>query len=136
MTAPTSVTSYFAFHQQTGNSAAEELAYEQSRHEWLGEIFGCENEEAAVQEVGIVDTREGRPLTWPNILQYKVQPFDLADPTKPSHRRILALFLVDPTSALYRWFIPCERKDWWGEAIQQVGALSRFPAELQDQLFA
>jgi hypothetical protein len=130
-------TSHLAFRQQASTTAAEEMNYEQGRHEWLGEIFGCQNEEAAVQEVGIVDTREGRLLTWPNILQHKVQPFHLADPTKPGHRKILALFLVDPNIRIISTAnIPCQRKDWWAEAIQQGGALPRLPAELQDQIFA
>jgi hypothetical protein len=72
------------------------MGYPQNVHGWLEEVYGCRNEEAAVQEVGSVLCKEGRLLTFPNILQHQVQPFELADKTKKGHRKILALFLVDP----------------------------------------
>lgn len=38
---------------------------------------------AAVQEVGDVETKEGRMLASPNVLQHRARPFELADGTKP-----------------------------------------------------
>jgi hypothetical protein len=35
-------------------------------------------------------------IAFPNVLQHQVQPFELADPTRPGTRKILVLFLVDP----------------------------------------
>ena len=35
-------------------------------------------------------------LAFPNVVQHRVSPFRLADPTRPGHRKLLALFLVDP----------------------------------------
>ena len=72
------------------------MSYPQNHFEWLSEVFGCENEGPTVQEIGSVETREARLLTFPNVLQHRVSPFKLADPTKPGHRKIVALFLVDP----------------------------------------
>lgn len=130
-------TSHLAFRQQSKAEDAEEIPYPQSQHDWLEEVFGCENEGPAVQEVGVVNTMEGRLLTWPNILQHKVQPFHLADPTQPGHRKILALFLVDPNIRITSTAnVPCQRKDWWIEAVQQQGGtLPSLPAELRNHVF-
>ena len=72
------------------------MSYPQDFKKWLPAIFGVESEGPGLQFVGSVETREGRLLTFPNILHHQVQPFSLADPTKPGHRKILALFLVNP----------------------------------------
>ena len=88
--------SRLSFRQQSSADDASEMPYPQSVHGWLEDVFGCQNEEAAVQEVGSVLCKEGRLLTFPNILQHQVKPFELADKTKKGHRKILALFLVDP----------------------------------------
>ncbi|PPQ76533.1 hypothetical protein CVT24_010932 [Panaeolus cyanescens] len=106
-------------------------------------IFGCENEEPGVQEIGGVDTREGRLLTFPNNLQHRVGAFKLADPTKPGHRKILALFLVDPNIKIISTaHVPCQRKDWWKEvALRQeslsenITGLGQLPVELQNHIF-
>lgn len=42
-------------------------------------------------------TKGDRCIAFPNLYQNQVQPFRLADPQKPGHRKILAFFLVDPT---------------------------------------
>jgi hypothetical protein len=46
--------------------------------------------------LGSVVTSKGRALAFPNIYQHQVSSFQLADPTRPGYRKILALFLVDP----------------------------------------
>jgi hypothetical protein len=100
-------------------------------------VFGCENGDSGVQDVGTVDTVEGRLLTWPNILQHQVQPFELADRSKPGHRKILALFLVDPNIRIISTAnIPCQQRNWWSEHIQrEKGGISDLPVELQDHVF-
>ncbi|KAF8797381.1 hypothetical protein BYT27DRAFT_7125785 [Phlegmacium glaucopus] len=113
------------------------MEYEQDYHDWFPAIFGCESGEPGVQMVGSVETREGRLLTFPNILQHQVQPFSLADPTKPGHRKILALFLVDPNLPILSTAnVPCQQRDWWRDYIGQLGTgLDRLPVELQDAVF-
>ena len=91
--------SSLAFRQLSSAEAMGEIRYGQDVHDFLSDVFGCENNEGSVQEVGGVETREGRLLTFPNTLQHQVQPFELQDKTKPGHRKILALFLVDPSRA-------------------------------------
>jgi hypothetical protein len=91
------------------------------------------NRSAAVQNVGSVETREGRVVTFPNILQHQVQPFKLEDPTRPGHRKILALFLVDPNiRVISTAHVPCQQKEWWAEPIMRNdGPFSKLPTELR-----
>ena len=100
-------------------------------------MFGCEQDGPSVQDVGAVDTLEGRLVTWPNILQHQVQPFELADRSKPGHRKILALFLVDPNIRVISTAnVPCQQRHWWSEYIQlEKGRISDLPVELQDHVF-
>jgi hypothetical protein len=126
------------------SDAEEDVNYEQQDHGWLTDVFGCD--ETAVQTIGHVETSEGRLLSFPNILQHRVSSFKLADPTKPGHRKIVALFLVDPnikvTSTAY---VPCQQQEWWWEVImarkdkvmmeqRQKSAVSDVPLELQDNI--
>ena len=129
--------------------------YPQEKHEWLEEVYGCQQSGPCVQYVGSVDTCEGRLLTFPNVLLHRVGPFKLMDPTKPGHRKILALFLVDPNiRVISTAHVPCQRKDWWIEATldskentdvnsphissqtpSHAGPLNRLPREIQDLIF-
>lgn len=126
-----------AFRQQSSTETASELEYEQDYHDWLPAVFGCEPEGPGLQDVGGVETREGRLLTFPNILQHQVQPFSLVDQTKPGHRKILALFLVDPNLPILSTAnVPCQQRDWWRDYISHLGTgLDRLPIELQDAVF-
>lgn len=131
--------SSLAFRQQSSTDDTADIGYAQEHHDWLQVVFGCENQEAAVQYVGSVETNEGRLLTWPNILQHQVQPFELADPTKPGHRKILAFFLVDPNIRIISTAnVPCQQKEWWwSEVVGKAGkgAVSGLPVELQDTIY-
>jgi len=128
--------SSLAFRQQSNVEDAHRVNYMQNEEDWLSEIFDCQSESPAVQSVGHVETVEGRLLTWPNILQHRVQPFELANPTQPGHRKILALFLVDPNIRIISTAnVPCQQKEWWLEDVQRIGGLAALPAELQAQVF-
>ncbi|KAF9519028.1 hypothetical protein BS47DRAFT_1388452 [Hydnum rufescens UP504] len=130
--------SYLAFRQRPSTADADypSINYPQNSLSWLMKVFGCEDRKPAIQYVGKVDTREGRLLTWPNILQHRVEPFGLADPTRPGHRKILALFLVDPNIRIISTAnVPCQQKDWWTMKIQRMSVLAKLPFELQDQVF-
>ncbi|KAH9478441.1 hypothetical protein JR316_0008896 [Psilocybe cubensis] len=116
----------------------DEVNYEQDDHRWVTTIFGCKQDGLAIQDVGGVDTREGRLLTFPNVLQHRVGPFKLQDPTKPGHRKIVALFLVDPNIKIISTaHVPCQRQDWWVDNIQQksnAAGLDQLPLELQENV--
>lgn len=132
--------SRLAFRQQCSEDDAADIGYPQGVHEWLTEIYGCQNDEPCVQEVGSVLCREGRLLTFPNVLQHQVQPFKLADPTKKGHRKILALFLVDPGIRIISTAnVPPQQRDWWAEEVtKQTGtsgeAFGKLSAELKDKI--
>jgi hypothetical protein len=113
------------------------IDYPQDYHRWLEDVFGCQNRGPAIQDIGNVLTKEGRLITFPNTLQHQVQPFELADPTKPGHRKILALFLVDPiVNIISTANVPCQRKDWWRRAIkEQETLLGTLPLELKDNVY-
>ena len=121
-----------------------DVSYEQDDHLWLTELFGCENESSRIQELGEVCSRQGRLLTFPNTLQHCVGPFKLEDPSKPGHRKVLALFLVDPNVRVVSTAnVPCQRADWWAEKLAgaDVGKdglpqdrLARLPGEVRDMI--
>lgn len=81
-------------------AALDDPDYEQNDDEGMREVYGLENEDALNQVLGSAATPAGRCLAFPNILQHRVGSFRLADPTRPGHRKILAFFLVDPSTTI------------------------------------
>lgn len=115
----------------------ETAEYEQNDSVWLEKIFGHENWTPAIQQVGAIETREDRIITFPNLLQHQVQPFKLADPTRPGHRKILALFLVDPHIRIISTAnVPCQQRDWWSRVILDdvEGPLTQLPPEIREKV--
>ncbi|NUP48807.1 MAG: DUF4246 domain-containing protein [Catenulispora sp.] len=78
-------------------AAVEEPHAEHNDFEGMRDVYGLEQWQNLNQVLGSAETRAGRALAFPNILQHRVDPFGLADPTRPGHRKILAFFLVDPS---------------------------------------
>ncbi|MFE0416351.1 DUF4246 domain-containing protein [Streptomyces tendae] len=74
--------------------------YEQDDNTGMREVYGLERGSALNQVLGSAATPEGRCLAFPNVLQHRVAPFRLSDPTRPGHRKILAFFLVDPSQTI------------------------------------
>jgi hypothetical protein len=72
------------------------------------------------------------------ISQHRVSPFELIDPTKPGHRRFIALWLVDPTKRIISTAnIPPQQITWYTEALLgpddspvRKEALEKMPADL------
>ncbi|KAI4676520.1 uncharacterized protein J4E88_007438 [Alternaria novae-zelandiae] len=69
--------------------------------------------------------------------QHRVSPFSLIDPTKPGHRRFIALWLVDPTKRIISTAnIPPQQMDWYVDSLlgpsdkTRQEALSKFPPDL------
>ncbi|KAF7361409.1 hypothetical protein MSAN_01174000 [Mycena sanguinolenta] len=84
-------------------------------------------------------TKAGRALSWPNLFQHCVAPFELADPSKPGHRKILAIFLVDPTKdrIVSTTEVPPQQADWASVAFEDAcrepsSVLGALPQELRD----
>lgn len=88
-------------------------------------------EETTIQTLGSVLTRSGRLLAFPNVLQHQVQPFKLADPSKPGHRKILAMFLVDPYVRIPSTAnVPPQQMDWWASELLKMDLFNSLPGEI------
>jgi Protein of unknown function (DUF4246) len=124
------------FRQKTETESVLEKQYEQNDFEGVEEIYGIEDQAPAIQELGWVTTREGRMLSFPNVLQHRVAPFELVDKTKPGHRKIVALFLVDPyVRVLSTANVPPQQRDWWAEIVTSDGGpIGSLPPELQQKV--
>ncbi|KAF7354774.1 hypothetical protein MSAN_01391600 [Mycena sanguinolenta] len=106
-------------------------------------LYGLQRDTHCCQDLGSIRTSAGRALAWPNIYQHRVSPFSLQDPTKPGHRKILAIFLVDPSvdpipSATN---VPPQQADWAAEVLEEArcdptSAYSRLPPELSNEILA
>ncbi|KAF8192397.1 hypothetical protein K438DRAFT_1762395 [Mycena galopus ATCC 62051] len=86
-------------------------------------------------------TQQGRALAWPNLFQHRVSPFQLSDSSKPGHRKILAIFLVDPTidPIVSATDIPPQQAEWATDALEEALAdptsnLAKLPRELADMV--
>jgi hypothetical protein len=121
----------------THSTTRDDVEYEQHDFTFLEPVFGCRNEEPAVQDVGSVLCKEGRLLTFPNTLQHRVLPFELLDKSKPGHRKILALFLVDPNLHIISTSsVPPQSQDWWSDVVRERGGIGGLSNDLVDRVAA
>ncbi|KAH8809576.1 hypothetical protein DL96DRAFT_1821843 [Flagelloscypha sp. PMI_526] len=99
--------------------------------------YGYDRHDDLVQTRGFVPTHAGTCLAFPNIYQHRISEFELLDPTKPGHRKIVALFLVDPNNSIpSATTVPPQQAAWFREKVHQdasssIGAL---PAEIKDMI--
>ncbi|CEI63619.1 hypothetical protein FVEN_g6748 [Fusarium venenatum] len=120
--------SYIDFRTMANADELDEglLSYEQYDWKTIQRVFAIEwpGGGSRIQSIGSVLTREKRALFFPNVFQHHVNSFKLADPKKPGHRKILALFLVDPAIPVISTAnVPPQQKDWWPEELKPNGAL-------------
>nr|GAT49900.1 predicted protein [Mycena chlorophos] len=119
-------------------------AYHAQDDEVCAEIlYGMQRDSHCVQDIGSITTPSGRALAWPNIYQHCVAPFRLADSTRPGHRKIMAIFLVDPSldpipSATT---IPPQQSEWARYALEEAqqdlnSLISKLPVELVHRICA
>jgi Protein of unknown function (DUF4246) len=128
--------SYLAFRQSIDYEELMMIA-EQNEFASLEAYLGIENDGPALQPLGRVLTREGRMVVFPNCIHHQVQPFKLRDASKPGHRKILAMFLVDPNKPILSTAnVPPQRRDWWAEKLRNDGVLPELPDELFDHVVA
>lgn len=78
-------------------AAVDPPGSDRSNHDALRDIYGLEEDAALNQVLGAAQTRAGRALAFPNILQHRVAPFRLVNPSRPGYRKILVFFLVEPS---------------------------------------
>ncbi|KAJ4380321.1 hypothetical protein N0V86_004632 [Didymella sp. IMI 355093] len=118
------------------NHFADDICYEQSDGAGFQTIWGINSDGQGEQVLGSVLTREDRLIAFPNGFQHRVGNFKLVDPTKPGHRKILALFLVAPTIPIISTAnVPPQQRDWWTREVKlDDSRVGQLPAELVDMI--
>ncbi|KAJ7152942.1 hypothetical protein C8R46DRAFT_478738 [Mycena filopes] len=118
---------------------AEPHYHMQDDSDCMATLYGMSREDDCVQDIGAVVTKAGRALAWPNLFQHRVSEFALVDRTKPGHRKILAVFLVDPTKdrIVSATDVPPQQAPWAAEAFAEAckvpgSVLGELPQELRD----
>jgi hypothetical protein len=126
--------SHLAFRTKIDGEFIYDVRYEQQDWDGIFCIYGFKNWERNVQDLGSVLTREDRMVVFPNVFQHRVGKFRLADPSKPGHRKIVALFLVDPHIPIISTAnVPPQQRDWWLREVEgQCGRIGGLPRELVD----
>lgn len=128
----------FRMHTTYDQYELQEKVGQDSYH-WLECFYGTSfaHSGMCIQNYGNVATPEGRLLAFPNVFQHRVSPFRLADPTRPGHRRFIALWLVDPHCRVISTAnVPPQQQDWWADSVfgqsedSRKSAASRLPAEV------
>ncbi|KAI8904555.1 hypothetical protein BC831DRAFT_518182 [Entophlyctis helioformis] len=112
----------------TVNAEDPPFKYKRNHHFYYKEVYGFENEIGeGVQELGSIQASQGRCIAFPNSWQYQVEPFKLADPSKPGHCKTLVFFLVDPTKRVVSTaHVAPQQQDWYKTGV----VASRLPPEL------
>ncbi|KAF2106157.1 hypothetical protein BDV96DRAFT_675784 [Lophiotrema nucula] len=116
--------SSLSFRMQTRDDIETDSRYSvnQDSYHWMENLFGTTlsaSQSPCLQNYGVVGTSEGRLLAFPNVLsQHQVSSFRLIDPSKPGHRRFIAIWLVDPNRRIISTAnVPPQQREWWSEAI-------------------
>ena len=66
------------------------------------------------QEIGNITPSSGKCVTFPNLYQHCVSPFQLKDKSKPGKRKILVFFLVDPNHPILSTsVVPPQQRSWF-----------------------
>ncbi|KAJ4264300.1 hypothetical protein NW762_005496 [Fusarium torreyae] len=112
--------SRLAFRMQTSSYLNDKIRTNQDEYNYVERVYGTllgpsqGPSGSCTQSYGDVETRQGRLLAFPNVFQHRVSSFRLQDPTKPGHRRFIALWLVDPHTRITSTAnVPPQQKDWW-----------------------
>ncbi|WP_084523593.1 DUF4246 domain-containing protein [Nocardia inohanensis] len=111
-------------------AAIDDPDYEQNDRTGVSEVYGLGDEDPLNQVLGSVRTSAGRCIAFPNILQHRVAPFELADPTRPGHRKILAFFLVDPSVRITSTADVPPQQPWSPTSTMTLAQAKEFRAEL------
>ncbi|WP_079042053.1 DUF4246 domain-containing protein [Streptomyces aureus] len=111
-------------------AALDDPDYEQNDDNGLRDVYGLEDEDALNQILGSASTPAGRCLAFPNILQHRVSPFRLTDPTRAGHRKILAFFLVDPSERIVSTSDVPPQQPWSDTSTMTLDQAKDFREEL------
>ncbi|KJY01814.1 hypothetical protein TI39_contig278g00069 [Zymoseptoria brevis] len=116
----------------------------------LADVYGCAShldltgEDAenapggpALQVLGTVAAPDGRLITFPNVMQHRIEAFQLVDLSRSGRRKWLKLHLVDPHYRVCSTRnVPPQQHDWWYEAgLGKLDWAAReMPAELVQEI--
>ncbi|KAH6893499.1 hypothetical protein B0T10DRAFT_400799 [Thelonectria olida] len=107
--------------------------YQGTTEDMMQRIFAIRPDADTIQDIGSVLTRPDRMLFFPNVYQHHVSPFELVDKTRPGHRKILALFLVDPAVPIISTAnVPPQQLDWWADKALKGTSIGNLPVEVRD----
>lgn len=103
---------------------------------WAPEIYGARHDDPAIQHMADVNLREGRVVTYPNIFQTRLLPFELLDKSQSGHVKLLIVHLIDPQRRMLSTsMVPSQRLDWWAEEVRRKNArLWRLPNEIWNRI--
>ncbi|KAH7144578.1 hypothetical protein B0J13DRAFT_585273 [Dactylonectria estremocensis] len=114
-----------------GEDLSQDVGYQQDDHDSISRTYAIESRGDTLQNIGSVLTQADRMLFFPNVYQHHVSPFELADKTRPGHRKILAMFLIDPAVAIPSTAnVPPQRLDWWTQSALPTRQAGRLPPEV------
>ncbi|KAF2649455.1 hypothetical protein K491DRAFT_698080 [Lophiostoma macrostomum CBS 122681] len=132
--------SSLSFRMQTSAYMNDDIDIGQDSYHWLENVCGTNlggGGSPCLQNYGSVETHQGRLLAFPNVFQHRVSPFHLIDPTKPGHRRFIALWLVDPNTRIISTAnVPPQQQSWWVDSVfgktdkSRSEAMSKLPPEI------
>ncbi|TMW62013.1 hypothetical protein Poli38472_009506 [Pythium oligandrum] len=78
--------------------------------------YGLSKQETHTQDLGTISALEDRCLVYPNTLQHRMEPFELADTTKAGVLKVLTFYVVDPTESIASTaVIPPQQEEWMEE---------------------
>lgn len=70
------------------------------------------------QKKGSVATPQGRLVTFPNVLEHRINRFKLVNPLVPGHYRAVKLYLVDPHYRICSTRnVPPQQHHWWAQEV-------------------
>jgi hypothetical protein len=89
-----------------------------------------------VLSLGAVKAIPGRMVVFPNVLEHRVEPFELVDKTRPGHRKMVAIFLVDPAVTIMSTSrVPPQQLHWADDTTLTGRVQGSLPPELGLQVF-
>ncbi|KAH6880363.1 hypothetical protein B0T10DRAFT_519294 [Thelonectria olida] len=124
-----------AFRTHANGDILYDLGYKQGDVWGIEGLYAIEWNGSMIQDIGSVLIREGRSLFYPNVYQRRIEPFELADKTRPGHQKMLALFLVDPLVPIISTAnVPPQQRDWWADSVRGLPLLDTLPSEIMNMV--
>lgn len=100
------------------------------------EIYGAQDGDPIIQHMGDINLPKGRLVTYPNMLQTRLLPFELVDKSKSAHLKLFTIHLMDPQRRMMSSaMVPPQRRDWWAAEVRRKNArLWRLPGDIWDRV--